>query len=189
MTTAERLTTKGFTKEVAGNNFDLIVQAYDYAMSEQKTGIVIQGDVGCGKTFAMKCLFEDTAMMNLNNHLNLKFLQPHERTVQVHGLDKDIENWWVVKDNEDIILDDLGNEQVKNEYGIKIEVVAGFVIQWYNSSFSRLDMSARLFATTNLTDDQLISRYGMRFFDRLSEMCSFVKFEGSSKRKTKRVFK
>jgi DNA replication protein DnaC len=40
-----------------------------------------------------------------------------------------------------------------------------------------------MFITTNLTEDQILSRYGERTLDRLVHLCLTVKFSGQSLRK------
>lgn len=183
MTTRELLESGGFTKALGGRNFDLIADAYDHATKDQKTGLVFQGDVGTGKTKAMSILFPDNVnVIRLCNPTMLKEIMPQTKIVE----DEEISIWDF--DDRDYVLD-LGNEPIVSNYGVRIEAVSNFIIQFHHSFFTAGKYKGRLLITTNLQDDELLARYGSRIFDRLSEMCCFVKFSGHSNRKNQKVFK
>ena len=74
------------------------------------------------------------------------------------------------------IIDELGVEPMMNDYGEKYE---GFNVM-LNSAERRL---APVFVSTNLTEQQILDRYGERTIDRLAHLCRTIHFEGESLRK------
>ena len=74
------------------------------------------------------------------------------------------------------IIDELGVEMQLNDYGEKCE---GF-----NLVINAAERYNRpMFITTNLTEEQILARYGERTLDRLSHLCRTVRFSGESLRK------
>ena len=71
-----------------------------------------------------------------------------------------------------IIIDDLGTESIKNDYGTKIDAVADAI------SYAE-DSSKTLLITTNLTPQALKERYDDRTLDRLRK-CKVVIIKGKS---------
>ena len=54
----------------------------------------------------------------------------------------------------------------------------------YSSSTDAAERYNRpMFITTNLTEEQILARYGERTLDRLGHLCKTVKFTGESLRK------
>lgn len=74
------------------------------------------------------------------------------------------------------IIDELGVEMQLNDYGEKCE---GF-----NLVINAAERYNRpMFITTNLSEEQILARYGERTLDRLNHLCKTVKFSGDSLRK------
>ena len=71
-----------------------------------------------------------------------------------------------------IIIDDLGTESIKNDYGTKIDAVADAI------SYAE-DSSKTLLITTNLASKALKERYDERTLDRLRK-CKVVVIKGKS---------
>ena len=71
-----------------------------------------------------------------------------------------------------IIIDDLGTESIKNDYGTKIDAVADAI------SYAE-DSSKTLLITTNLDAGELKERYDERTLDRLRK-CKVVVIKGKS---------
>ena len=71
-----------------------------------------------------------------------------------------------------IIIDDLGTESIKNDYGTKIDAVADAI------SYAE-DSSKTLLITTNLSPNSLKERYDERTLDRLRK-CKVVIIKGKS---------
>lgn len=169
----ELLTANGFKKEIAGINFDKAVKAFNLIKEMPRKGLIVSGAVGTGKTFAVKSLFPFAKSFKLVDVCQLRLLMPRK--------DEEGVAYWELPDG-DVILDDLGNEAVKSDYGIKVDVVGDFLMQWHTARYENKNETSRLYATTNLTIKQLQERYGDRIFDRLVSMCVIVLFEGTSKR-------
>ena len=74
-----------------------------------------------------------------------------------------------------VIIDDLGTESIKNDYGTKIDAVADAI------SYAE-DSSKTLLITTNLDAADLKERYDERTLDRLRK-CKVVVIKGKSFRK------
>ena len=73
-------------------------------------------------------------------------------------------------------IDELGIEPMMNDYGEKGE---GF-----NMVLNAAERYHRpVFVTTNLTELQILDRYGERTMDRLAHLCRTIHFEGDSLRK------
>ena len=73
------------------------------------------------------------------------------------------------------IIDELGVEMQVNDYGEKCE---GF-----NLVINAAERFNRpMFITTNLTEEQILARYGERTLDRLAHLCKTVRFSGESLR-------
>lgn len=73
------------------------------------------------------------------------------------------------------IIDEVGVESMVNDYGEKSE---GF-----NLLMNAAERYHRpIYATTNLTKEQMLDRYGERTLDRLSHLCRIVEFKGESLR-------
>jgi len=123
-------------------------------------GILFAGAVGSGKTTAA-CLLARTARV-------IDCAIPN----QVAWLD----DWRDLTDMErDIILDDLGREAIRNDFGNKRNIVAEKIHEIHSAWKSR-SYSGRLFVTTNLTSRDLRGLYDASIFDRLMEMCIPCKF-------------
>ena len=75
-----------------------------------------------------------------------------------------------------VILDDLGAENIKNEYGVKRDIVGEFICRYHTKG------KGRLFITTNLRGPELLDRYGGRVVDRLKQLCVPFHMKGKSKR-------
>lgn len=75
-----------------------------------------------------------------------------------------------------IMLDDVGTEIQCSEWGERYE---GFNRILDNAE---AEMKILLF-TTNLTGEQIITRYGIRAWERINRLCSVVRFKGESLRK------
>ena len=73
-----------------------------------------------------------------------------------------------------LLIDDIGTESIKNDYGTKIDAVAESI------SYAE-DSSKTLLITTNLTPKALRAKYDERTLDRLRR-CKVVTFDGDSLR-------
>ena len=80
----------------------------------------------------------------------------------------------------EMVIDDVGRETVKNEYGEKFEVF-DFVLGWREENCR----GVRTHVVTNLTSEELGARYGERVVSRL-HYCQPIAFLDEDKRRAKR---
>lgn len=87
--------------------------------------------------------------------------------------------WDIVPEHyNDLILDDLGSEpEQQNVYGTKYNLIAD-VIQMRYEKFPKY----KTHFTTNLSRQEICSRYGERVFSRMCEMVHFISLAGSDRR-------
>lgn len=75
-----------------------------------------------------------------------------------------------------LCIDDVGTENTISDYGIKRDYFQEYVCHCEEKFWP-------LFISTNLTGEELNSRYDTRITDRLSRLCHPIRFEGKSMRK------
>ena len=135
-------------------------QIIEWMTDTKGKGLALFGSVGNGKTiinsFVMPVLFY--AKFN-------KLLHPQE----ANRITKESMEKWA------LLIDDIGTEFIVNDYGTKIDMVADAINEAENRS-------KLLFLTSNLTKDELITKYGLRTFDRIKRLCKIVVFTGKSLR-------
>ena len=144
-----------------------------------KRGLFIRGKCGIGKTYGVSCL----ASFFKFPVLNAKQLQA------VYMVAESEEQFYNVIDGLDffgrprtIVIDDIGTEDCPVvKYGTATNVIADVLDRRYYMGFLRHNV--RTIVTTNLTDEQLRQRYGIRIDDRLNEMFEFVTVDGLNLRK------
>jgi len=178
----ERLTNAGYDNRHQAD-FDKLVLAFANILSINGRGAVISGSVGCGKTMAIKAITRTNSVTECFNSVALNYLSMADQEHYHHDL---------IRKGEDLILDDIGSEDIVNNYGNKQNIIADFICNWhaYYTDRLRKDHAKRLFITTNLpitSNDKgvvtLISKYGLRVVDRLAEICDFVEMTGTTNRR------
>ena len=187
---SEEIETVPFTQEefeqLAGKMADLgyihskaSLEALEAYMSGY--GLLLMGDVGTGKTFFFKTLFEALKPSDSIGEFEWEVLKkkPHiyymRKTIGM-AFD-DIEEAVIDLNQREVLFDDIGVEVVANDWGRKFELVPWLVDL-------RLEKEHRSHFTTNLSADQLLERYGARTVDRLHALVKVFEFKGKSHRKT-----
>lgn len=166
---AEIVAERGFNPETAGEDFNTLIDACIKAFTykPRKLGVIITGKYGCGKTHFVKSLglpfkFFDMNLPEVIEQLDWKGgYAPYINEIM----------------DGNVFIDDLGAEQLFNEYGTKRDIIAEFICRYHVVG------KGRLFITSNLNGNQLLDRYGGRVIDRLKELCVPAKMVGESKRK------
>ena len=133
----------------------------DWMVDTRGRGLVLMGECGLGKSTILNYVIPAIFRTKTNKVLRsipAKELAAVERNVAPF-----------------IIIDDLGTESIKNDYGTKIDVVADAI------SYAE-DSSKTLLITTNLSPNSLKERYDERTLDRLRK-CKVVIIKGKSFRK------
>ena len=133
----------------------------DWMVDTRGKGLMLMGECGLGKStilnYVIPAIFR-TKTNKVLRSISAKELAAVERNVAPF-----------------IIIDDLGTESIKNDYGTKIDAVADAI------SYAE-DSSKTLLITTNLTPKALKERYDERTLDRLRK-CKVVIIKGKSFRK------
>jgi len=75
-----------------------------------------------------------------------------------------------------IVIDDIGTEEIVNDYGTKIDAVEDAI-------FEAEDDLKLLLLTSNLDASSIKERYGERIYDRIRRLCKVVFMRGDSLRK------
>ena len=140
--------------------YDQIIQ---WMANNEGKGLFLQGDCGRGKSTILTGVLQVLFFQTFG-----KVLRPFHAD-DIPGKIKQILNQWAV------CIDELGVEPMVNDFGEKYE------------GFNRIinDAEARIkpvFISTNLSESQILDRYGERTFDRIIRLCKVVKFEGESYR-------
>ena len=130
----------------------------DWLEDTQGRGLMLMGECGLGKSTILNYVIP--AIFRTKTNKSLKSVSAKDLGV----VEKSITTF--------IIIDDLGTESIKNDYGTKIDAVADAI------SYAE-DSSKTLLITTNLSPEALKKRYDDRTLDRLRK-CKVVVIAGKS---------
>ena len=133
----------------------------DWLVDTKGRGIMLMGECGLGKSTILNYVIP--AIFRTKTNKVLRSIPAKE----LAAVDKNVAPF--------IIIDDLGTESIKNDYGTKIDAVADAI------SYAE-DSSKTLLITTNLSPNSLKERYDERTLDRLRK-CKVVIIKGKSFRK------
>lgn len=158
----------------------MIAKSFTGEVADGK-GFCVQGFTGCGKTKRMELFARllsvsfvqaEELVERTRNNNSPTFLKEIART-DVYAFD-------IVPDHYfDLIIDDLGFESEKsNTYG-NVRDIMEQVLKERSSIFPKW----KTHFTTNLTEPQILSRYGDRIYSRLCEMCHFVTMSNGDRRR------
>ena len=136
-------------------SYDKII---DWLVDTKGRGLMLMGDCGLGKStilnYVIPAIFRTKTKQSLTSI-------PAKDMVEV-----------VRNSASFIIIDDLGTESIKNDYGTKVDAVSDAI------SYAE-DSSKTLLITTNLDGEDLDRRYDERTLDRLRK-CKVILIEGES---------
>ena len=133
----------------------------DWLVDTRGRGLMLMGECGLGKSTILNYVIP--AIFRTKTNKVLRSVPAKE----LAAVDKNVAPF--------IIIDDLGTESIKNDYGTKIDAVADAI------SYAE-DSSKTLLITTNLSPNSLKERYDERTLDRLRK-CKVVIIKGKSFRK------
>ena len=137
------------------DSYDEII---DWLSDTKGRGLMLMGDCGLGKSTILN--FVIPAIFRTKTNKVLKSIAAKDLV----AIEKNIATF--------IIIDDLGTESLKNDYGTKIDAVSDAI------SYAE-DSSKTLLITTNLDAEDLNKRYDERTLDRLRK-CKVVVIKGNS---------
>ena len=137
------------------SSYDEII---DWLVDTRGRGLMLMGECGLGKSTILNYVIP--AIFRTKTNKVLRSIPAKE----LAAVDKNVAPF--------IIIDDLGTESIKNDYGTKIDAVADAI------SYAE-DSSKTLLITTNLSPQGLKTRYDERTLDRLRK-CKVVIIKGKS---------
>ena len=153
--------------KMARRGFIFDEQSFDLlrAYLKCRSGLLVLGNVGVGKTFFFKALsIPVLSMQRVGSHT----------IAEVRSALEDFRN-------EEILVDDIGTEAEFNNFGVKMDILTTILEE-------RLQIEKRTHFTSNLSVEQIFYKYGARTFDRIKELAMLFKCEGKSKRKANGVW-
>jgi DNA replication protein DnaC len=137
------------------DSYDEII---DWLSDTKGRGLMLMGDCGLGKSTILNYVIPAIFRTKTNKLLTST---PAKELGEIERSSASF-----------IIIDDLGTESIKNDYGTKIDAVADAI------SYAE-DNSKTLLITTNLKPNRLKERYDDRTLDRLRK-CKVVVIKGKS---------
>ena len=193
----------GWRKDIAGDDdFRKACLAVQHYRKDRKNGLLLIGEVGCGKTLLARILFNNTKWRrHSEDTIDHRVWVDCTDSLEVNRLasDEDARQLGLVKPaggDDDwlrpiLFIDDLGRERPVNNYGTQVSLTGAAIQRFYNSWEQPYDerfsgpptIGNHLVVTTNLDLGALHERYGTRVMDRMLAMCAIVRFTGGSKRK------
>lgn len=151
-------------------------------------GIFFTGNFGVGKTVMMK-LFQKNKRQVYHMKNTKDIAEDYRRSSDKDPFDFDqhtdkFRNAFAdmsvfEQQYAGVCFDDLGTEDIKNNFGNKINVMGDIIEMRYAKGNCGLFMHA----TTNLTADQLKEFYGARVISRMREVFNFIELPGNDRRK------
>ena len=137
------------------SSYDEII---DWLVDTKGKGLMLMGECGLGKSTILNYVIP--AIFRTKTNKVLRSISAKD----LEAIEKNISTF--------IIIDDLGTESIKNNYGTKVDAVADAI------SYAE-DSSKTLLITTNLASKALKERYDERTLDRLRK-CKVVVIKGES---------
>lgn len=153
-------------------------------------GLFLAGNFGVGKTWLMRLFAKNTKQVY--EVINAKYIaDAFTKGKDVAEGEELIEEFVQNKKNafEDpdcfyqkfsgLCIDDLGTEDIKNNYGNKKNVIGDLIEKRYAKGTAGIF----LHATTNLSAEQLKEFYGGRVISRMRELFNYIELPGKDRRK------
>lgn len=170
-----------YRREVCPKLYDTLVRWGAKEIEKLNTrGLFIRGCCGIGKTYGVSVL------ANLLSFpvVNAKELEEKYMTMTADEFDDyvDVRNGWC--ECSPLAIDDLGVESSPvMKYGTPCNVLETALDRRYREAFLRGDKHS--IVTTNLSDEALQRKYGLRILDRMDEMFEFCTVKGESMRRSR----
>jgi len=171
---SEHLKERGFILEICGEDFYTLFGAWKAGeKSTPKRGMIVTGKIGCGKTHFLRALVPESRFVDCATPRGWETLESGEMLGDYMG--------------QDIILDNFGQEPVKNDFGNK-RLLAGELInarhgETNSAAFWKNETKVgRVYIATALNSMQICERYGHFTASRILALCIGVKMKGEGKR-------
>ena len=178
---------------------EFIPLAKQYGVKEPslEKGIILQGVYGVGKTWMMD-LFSRNQRQVFRQHNCKKIANDVRVLSEAEFIDKYLtKEKNAINDRSafyhrymGISLEDIGTEEIKNDYGNKKNTIAEIIEYWYILWVAEMNnpdkvglLKPHLHGTTNLGRTALEEKYTERVTSRMREMFNFIVLGGNDRRK------
>jgi hypothetical protein len=164
--------------------FDLMALKGKVEYPSLKKGILLCGNFGVGKTDLMN-LF-GVNFRQVYNVVNSKKISNEYSSYGDDAIAKYLTKTknsfedpeCLFQEYSGICIDDIGTEDIRNNFGNKKNVIGDIIELRYDSS----QVGPLLHGTTNLTAEQLKEHYGGRVLSRMKEIFNFIELPGEDRR-------
>jgi len=133
-------------------------------------GLFLFGSVGTGKSFAAKMISTSYRLQ----FYTCRDLQDKYENCPEHF-------WEIIRERKEIVIDDLGTEDERNDYGTKFELMEMALDERHKIFES---MGIRTIITTNLSPEDIEERYSPRIYSRIIQMCECINATGEDLRRS-----
>lgn len=169
----------GFRRELSPKIFDILTR---WGAKEieglNHRGLLLRGGCGIGKTYGVSVL----ANMLSFPLVNAKEMEEAYLEVNREEFEELVDASSCCMEARNLAIDDLGVESSPvMKYGTSCNVLECAIDRRYREAFNRQRKHTIL--TTNLSDEALQRKYGLRILDRLDEMVEFHTIQGESLRR------
>ena len=165
----EKLEANGWQSRIAGPaNTAKILDALVTLKAHPHLGLLIGGKPGTGKSTLLAAL---PAICNGNKRFVALACDDLEVLSDEYQMEIGVNYLWC-----NMFIDDIGAELTKNDYGQLEEPVGRFLTRY------EVMGQGRIFATTNLTFEEVAERYGARLASRLKSLFVPIHLEGEDRR-------
>lgn len=151
-----------------------------------RKGLCLFGGVGVGKTTLMEKFFQNQTqsyIMKMCRAVEDEFAQKGDIVLKEYGITKQCSVNGDPYGHQILgyCFDDLGTEPPSKYYGKNVDVMAEILLNRYDNKvpFNQTHI------TTNLSTDEIITRYGSRVADRMQQMFNMIAFNDKAKSRRK----
>lgn len=147
-------------------------------------GILIMGNVGTGKTEIMKyfqknkkACYQVLSCPEVANNFSI-YREEFDKIYSIPKENAMNDSTFFFQRRMGRCFDDLGTEEIKNDYGNKKNTMADIIMAIYQTKDYR-----HVHITTNLNEEEIEPKYGTRVKSRLREMFNVFVLNGNDRRK------
>lgn len=167
--TIEGLSSEGIIERNPAIYKSMVKYLAETKLDSRRKGLLYFGNSGTGKSFAAKVI---STFRGINYHTCGDLETKYERSTDAF--------WEVIRENKDIIIDDLGTEKTRHDYGNKFELMAK-ALEERHRLFERY--GTKTIITANMSGDDIKNRYTERIYSRFFQMCECINATGKDLRR------